>query len=132
MNHLSLMDMLPDEESMVPEQGKRASTQERMGLAEGRCAQCRTKFEYFPAYHKYRIDQGRKALVFCSYGCMRTKEREIMARKNARRRERALQNIARCEEKMREPGWEKLARSKQESVRQMLERAKEALEDTTC
>lgn len=134
MKHISLMDMLPDDEAMLPVQKERALTRECMGLVKSRCAQCEQVFEYFARYHQYKIQPagGGKRMVFCSYGCMRAKKREIAARESARREARARKSVARCEAKMRDPGWKKLTRREQESVRQTLERAKAVLEDTTA
>ena len=80
MEHISIMDMLPEEELIVSgHHGKRSSTMisDQLGVGETACAYCGTRFAYYRGTHRWRIKIGNRQRLFCSYGCMRRMEAAI-------------------------------------------------------
>ncbi len=135
MEHVSLMDMLPEREGIVPS-GSSGGTLERkcIGLFAGKCARCGKHFEYYGEQHRYRIkNRGeRRELIFCSYGCMRACERELEREKQAqeaKRAKRAAARIAQIEAMMRDPIWKTLTPGKRSTLINTLGNCREFLQD---
>lgn len=135
MEHVSLMDMLPEREGIVP-RGSSGGTLERkcIGLFAGKCARCGKHFEYYGEQHRYRIkNRGeRREFIFCSYGCMRARERELEREKQAqeaKRAKRAAERIAQIEAMMHDPAWKALTRSRRISLTNTLEKCREFMRD---
>lgn len=135
MEHVSLMDMLPEREGIVPS-GSSGGTLERkcIGLFAGKCARCGKHFEYYGEQHRYRIkNRGeRRELIFCSYGCMRARERELEREKQVqeqKRAKRAAARIAQIEAMMRDPIWKTLTPGKRSTLINTLGNCREFLQD---
>ncbi|MDD7175828.1 MAG: hypothetical protein PUH70_12285 [Clostridiales bacterium] len=135
MEHVSLMDMLPEREGIVPS-GSSGGTLERkcIGLFAGKCARCGKHFEYYGEQHRYRIkNRGeRRELIFCSYGCMRARERELEREKQVqeqKRAKRAAERIAQIEAMMRDPIWKTLTPGKRSTLINTLGNCREFLQD---
>lgn len=135
MEHVGLMDMLPEREGVVP-RGSSGSALKRkcIGLYSGKCAQCGEIFEYYGELHRYRIkNRGeRRDLIFCSYGCMRAREREFERKKQAqeaKRAKRAAARIAQIEAMMRDPIWKTLTPGKRSTLINTLGNCRGFLQD---
>lgn len=135
MEHVSLMDMLPEREGIVP-RGSSGGTLERkcIGLFAGKCARCGKYFEYYGEQHRYRIkNRGeRRELIFCSYGCMRARERELEREKQVqeqKRAKRAAERLAQIETMMRDPIWKTLTPGKRSTLINTLGNCRGILQD---
>lgn len=134
MEHVSLMDMLPEQEGIVPDGSSGAALEHKcIGLYETECACCGKRFAYYGKMHRYRAERRRnREAIFCSYGCMRAWEQELERDKQAqeaKEAERAAQRLAQIEAMMRDPAWKALTPSKRASLINTIERCRGILQD---